>query len=159
MNMELAELTEKRRAHSQSCRDNDDNSHDIIAKLYSDPSHFIYELLQNADDAKASEVIFELTSEDLKIIHNGERLFDFDDVNAITAVNSSTKKDDVNKIGAFGAGFKSVFAITKTPEIHSGDYHFKIDNFIVPEEIPTLAVYRICCIVFPVYRLYLWLER
>ena len=135
--MKLTELTEKRRQHLESCRDNNDNSHDIIAKLYSDPSHFIYELLQNADDAKASEVIFKLTRETLKITHNGKRLFDFDDVNAITAVNSSTKKDDVNKIGTFGAGFKSVFAITKTPEIHSDDYHFKIVDYIVPEEIPS----------------------
>ena len=137
MNKKLAKLTEKRRQHLESCRNNNDNSHAIIAELYSDPSHFIYELLQNADDAKASKVIFELTHETLKITHNGERLFGFDDVKAITAVNSSTKKGDVNKIGTFGAGFKSVFAITKTPEIHSGDYHFKIVDYIVPEEIPS----------------------
>ena len=53
-------------------------------------------------------------------------------------MNSSTKKDDVNTIGTFGAGFKSVFAITKTPEIHSGEYHFKITDYIVPEEIEPL---------------------
>ena len=138
MNMKLAELTKKRRQHIKSCRDNNDNSHEIIADLYSDPSHFIYELLQNADDAKASGVIFELTSENLKITHDGKRLFEFNDVESITAVNSSTKKDDVNNIGTFGAGFKSVFSITKTPEIHSGDYHFKIVDYIVPEEILTL---------------------
>ena len=133
--MNLTELTEKRRQHLESCRNNNDNSHKMIAELYSGPSHFIYELLQNADDAKASKVIFELTSKNLKITHNGKRLFEFDDVESITAVNSSTKKDDVNKIGTFGAGFKSVFAITKTPEIHSGDYHFKIVDYIVPKEI------------------------
>ena len=133
--MELSDLTQKRREHIQSCRDNKDNSHEIIAGLYSDPSHFIYELLQNADDAGASEVIFRLTSQSLSITHNGNKLFDFDDVDSITTVGSSTKKDDVNSIGTFGAGFKSVFAITKIPCIHSGDYHFKITDFIVPEEI------------------------
>jgi len=133
--MELSVLTQKRREHIQSCRNNNDNSHEIIAGLYSDPSHFVYEILQNADDAGASEVVFRLTSDSLSINHNGEKLFDFDDVDSITTVGSSTKKDDVNSIGTFGAGFKSVFAITKTPYIHSGDFHFQITNFIVPEEI------------------------
>lgn len=133
--MKLSALTKKRLEHIKSCRDNNDNSHEIIAGLYSDPSHFIYEILQNADDAGASEVIFGLTLESLSITHNGNKLFNFDDVDSITTVGSSTKKDDVNSIGTFGAGFKSVFAITNTPHIHSGDFHFKITNFIVPEKI------------------------
>ncbi|MDQ6961928.1 MAG: hypothetical protein Q9M28_05290, partial [Mariprofundaceae bacterium] len=133
--MELSDLTQKRREHIQSCRDNNDNSHEIIAGLYSDPSHFIYELLQNADDAGASEIMFRLTSQALSIIHNGKKPFDFDDVDSITTVGSSTKKDDVNSIGTFGAGFKSVFAITKMPSIHSGDYHFQIVDLIIPEAI------------------------
>jgi len=41
-------------------------------------------------------------------------------------------------IGKFGAGFKSVFAVTKTPQIHSGEYHFKIRDFIIPEQIPSI---------------------
>jgi len=133
--MELSSLTQKRREHIQSCRDNNDNSHEIIAGLYSDPSHFIYELLQNADDTGASEIIFRLTSQALSITHNGKKLFNFDDVDSITTVGSSTKKDDINSIGTFGAGFKSVFAITKTPSIHSGDYHFQIIDLIIPEAI------------------------
>lgn len=133
--MDLSELTHKRREHIKSCRDNNDNSHEIIAGLYSDPSHFIYELLQNADDAKASKVIFNLSSNSLEITHDGKELFEFKNVDSITAVNNSTKKNDINSIGTFGAGFKSVFAITKTPYIYSGDYHFKIIDFIVPEKI------------------------
>lgn len=117
---------------------NKDNSHKIISGLYSDPSHFIYELLQNADDAGASEVVFELTKNDLSIMYNG-REFNCDDVEAITTVGSSTK-DGANAIGTFGAGFKSVFAITKTPHIYSGDFNFKITNLIVPEEIEAKAI-------------------
>lgn len=148
--MELSDLTHKRREHIQSCRDNNDNSHEIIAGLYSDPSHFIYELLQNADDAGASEVRFQLTPQSLSFTHNGKKLFDFDDVDSITTVGSSTKKNDVNSIGTFGAGFKSVFAITKTPSIHSGDYHFQITDFIVPEEIKvTNIVKKITEIILP----------
>jgi len=148
--MELLHLTNKRREHIQSCRENNDNSHEIIAGLYSDPSHFIYEILQNADDAGASEVIFRLTSKSLLITHNGKKLFDFNDVDSITTVGSSTKKDDVNSIGTFGAGFKSVFAITKSPSIHSGDYNFQIIDFIVPEEIePTYVERKFTEIILP----------
>lgn len=138
--MSLSGLTQKRRDHIESCRDNKDKSHEIIADLYSDPSHFIYEVLQNADDAGASEVRFELMLDSLAVTHNGDKLFDYEDVASITTVGSSTKKDDVNLIGKFGAGFKSVFAITDTPCIHSGGFHFQITDFIVPEEIESIDI-------------------
>lgn len=134
--MELSELTKKRREHLKSCEENDDRSHQIIAGMYSDPSHFIYEILQNADDAKASNVQFALTNERLEITHNGKKAFDYKDVESITTIGSSAKQDDINAIGKFGAGFKSVFAVTKTPQIHSGEYHFEIQDFIVPEQLP-----------------------
>ncbi len=129
---DLKELTGKRQKHVQSCKENDDNSHQLIAEAYSDPSHFIYEILQNADDAEATNIVFKLSNKCLKITHNGNKKFDFDDVNAITTIGSSTKVNDINKIGKFGAGFKSVFAITETPEIHSGKFHFYIEKYIVP---------------------------
>ncbi len=47
--MHLENLIKKRQEHIHSCRENNDNSHEIIAGLYSDSTHFIYELLQNAD--------------------------------------------------------------------------------------------------------------
>ena len=147
--MDLSELTVKRKRHIQSCRENDDKSHDIIAGLYSDPSHFVYELLQNADDAKASKVVIELNHSCLKIVHNGLKLFNYSDIESITTVGSSTKKDDLNAIGKFGAGFKSVFAITKSPTIHSGKYHFRIDDFIVPEEIDAIISGKDTIIILP----------
>jgi hypothetical protein len=39
-------------------------------------------------------------------------------------------------IGKFGVGFKSVFAYTQNPEIHSGEYHFRIHDLVVPELLP-----------------------
>ena len=136
--MELSELTKRRREHVKSCEENNDRSHQIIAGLYSDPSRFVYEILQNADDAEASEVQFFLTNDKLKIIHNGKKEFDYQDVESITTIGSSTKQDDINAIGKFGAGFKSVFAITETPQINSGKYHFKIRDFIIPEQLPSI---------------------
>ncbi|MCH7831938.1 MAG: hypothetical protein IIC55_03605 [Proteobacteria bacterium] len=40
-------------------------------------------------------------------------------------------------IGRFGIGFKSVYAFTDCPEIHSGDEHFAIESFVWPKGIPS----------------------
>ena len=78
------------------------------------PTHFVYELLQNADDALATEVCFELFSDKLIFYHNGSKDFSLKDIISITGVGNSTKKDS-GSVGKFGVGFKSVFAITDTP--------------------------------------------
>ena len=144
----LEGLTNQRRKHVESCRENDDKSHETIASLYSDQSHFIYELMQNADDAGASVVYFHLESEAIRFVHDGGKLFDFDDVESITTVGSSGKQDDVSAIGKFGSGFKSVFAVTKTPSIHSGEFHFRIVDFVVPEVIHPIDVEHDCTVVY-----------
>lgn len=135
--MSITELTKKRLSHVESCRLNGDNSHRIIANLYSDSTHFLYELLQNAQDAEATSVSFELHADRLETSHNG-RAFSFSDVESITTIGSSTKSNEPNKIGKFGAGFKSVFSITDTPHIYSGTYNFKISDYIIPETIDSL---------------------
>ncbi|MDR2749143.1 MAG: DNA helicase, partial [Clostridiales bacterium] len=113
---------------------------------YSDQAHFIYELLQNADDANATSAHFELFKEELVFSHNGTRRFSVSnpatetedqksgmlgDINAITAVGSSSKPDEA-AIGKFGLGFKAVFQYTTTPHIYDPDVFFKIERFIVP---------------------------
>lgn len=118
-------------------------------KKYSDTAHFVYELLQNADDAQAKEVYFLLEEDGLWFRHNGKRFTISDpknetiqlgDINAITAMGDSSKDGDNNeatkqKIGKFGIGFKSVFAYTATPKIYDGFFNFEIDKFIVPKTI------------------------
>ena len=47
----------------------------IIEEQYSDKAHFIYELLQNADDAGATQVRFILRANNLIFAHNGTRSF------------------------------------------------------------------------------------
>ena len=103
----------------------------LLAGLYNDPSHFIYEMLQNAEDEKATEVKFELFEDRLDIYHNGKP-FDFEDIKGVTGIGISTKKGKPDAIGKFGVGFKSVFAITETPIIFSGEYKIKINDFVVP---------------------------
>ena len=122
----------------------DDIGRLISEQLYSDRSHFIYELLQNAQDAldrrfrqnpedsSRCAVRFRLFHNRLEFRHFGV-LFNEDDVRGVSDVLKGTKKEDVSQIGKFGIGFKSVYAFTGFPEIHSGDAHFVIKRYIRPE--------------------------
>lgn len=103
----------------------------LLAKLYSDRTHFVYELLQNAEDAKATWVKFHLFRDRLEVRHNG-RPFNHNDVRGICGLVESTKKEDLTQIGKFGIGFKSVYAYTSTPQIHSGVESFCIEYFVRP---------------------------
>lgn len=51
------------------------------------------------------------------------------------------KKDNGNSIGKFGIGFKSVFEYTNSPEIHSTNYHFCIEDLFIPRVINPLEDY------------------
>src|SRR5260370_28934222 len=92
--------------------------------MYADTAHFVYELLQNADDAGASLIHFTVTEDALTVEHNGSRAFSENDVRAISYFGEG--KTDLTKIGHFGLGFKSVFAYTATPHIYSGHESFLI---------------------------------
>ncbi len=105
----------------------------MLTDLYSDKAHFIYELLQNAEDAQATRVSFKLNQDRLEFRHDGRRLFSEKDVESIISIGKSTKGDDHTNIGKFGVGFKAVFAYTNTPEIHSNGFHFRIRDLFVPE--------------------------
>lgn len=99
--------------------------------MYSDRTHFVFELLQNAEDAGASRVLFLLFEDKLEVFHDG-RFFDEKDVRGICGVGEGTKAEDLTQIGKFGIGFKFVYAYTTTPEIYSGNENFRIENHVRP---------------------------
>jgi len=112
-----------------------------VIEKYSEQAHFIYELLQNADDVKATQARFILNQTGLIFAHNGSIHFSITDphtedskplghINAITSIGQSNKHE--NQIGKFGLGFKAVFQYTHAPEIYDPPFCFKIENFIVP---------------------------
>lgn len=116
-----------------------------VVEKYSDQAHFIYELLQNADDAKATFARFILKPDRLIFAHNGTRHFsvsdpdkeeedsasgNLGDINAITSIANSNKTEA--SIGKFGVGFKAVFQYTSTPHIYDPEFRFRIDRLIVP---------------------------
>ena len=127
------------------------NMWNSVVEKYSDQAHFIYELLQNANDVKATKSSFVLTKEGLFFKHDGKKNFwvsnpdtekidqlndKLGDINAITAVAQSNKKDH-STIGKFGVGFKAVFQYTETPHIYDPNFKFKINKFIVPVRLET----------------------
>ena len=120
----------------------------IIINQYSDRTHFIYEILQNAEDAGATYINFHLYRDHLEIYHNG-RPFNEKDINGVCGIADGTK-DDGTRIGHFGIGFKAVYGYTATPEIYSGEYCFKIVDYLNPCEIgkkPTVLPKETCMIL------------
>lgn len=143
----LKELVHSREQYVHWARENnfEKGLRRLLTDLYPDNAHFIYELLQNAEDARdpsnpeskgARIVRFTLTEQEVDVEHDGSRLFTLENVEAITSIGNTTKRDDPTAIGKFGVGFKAVFAYTDSPEVRSGSYHFRIRDLFVPVLIP-----------------------
>src|SRR6516225_3730879 len=121
---------------------------DLLGRLYSERTHFIFELIQNAEDAGATELAFELFADRLELRHDG-RPFTEADVRGVCGVGKSGKSGDLTAIGKFGIGFKSVYAYTRSPRIHSGDEHFRIENYVRPFPVEPPSAYSGTLFVFP----------
>ncbi|KAI4805179.1 hypothetical protein KUCAC02_009807 [Chaenocephalus aceratus] len=95
----------------------------------------VKELIQNADDAKATEVVFihddrsygteSLWTDELGK-YQGPALYAYnnaaftgEDWEGIQMAGRSVKRNDPNKVGRFGIGFNSVYHITDVPSIFS----------------------------------------
>ena len=92
------------------------------------------ELIQNADDAKAEEIVFDITDSGLLVRNSGQFTYCGDlerhcsypaesdykcDYHRITDVGSGGKLSRGENIGRFGIGFVSTYQITDHPEIRS----------------------------------------
>ena len=119
-----------------------------IIQLYTDKSHFVYELLQNAEDAEAKSIHFIQYPDRLEVFHDGKP-FTSANLQGLCDIGKSDKVDNLNQIGEFGVGFKSVFAICDTVLLYSAPDHYrepfesdaipfavKILDFTRPEDIP-----------------------
>lgn len=119
----------------------------LLADRYAERTHFIFEILQNAEDALARRagsvesrtVTFSIENDSLRISHYGD-LFNRKDVRDVCRLGESGKT--VTEIGKFGIGFKSVYAFTQRPEIHSGEEHFAITDLVIPTEIKPVKLSR-----------------
>jgi hypothetical protein len=111
---------------------------ELLGQLYSERTHFVFELIQNAEDAGATELTFTLFADRLEVTHDG-RDFTVADVRAICGVGLGTKADDLTQIGEFGIGFKAVYAYTDSPRIHSGAENFRIEKYVRPYPVEPLG--------------------
>jgi len=128
--------------------------------LYSRDTHFIFELIQNAEDNEYSSSVpprlaFEICLQEIEgksgpvlIVHNNETGFEEKHVRALCQVGKSTKQKAQGYIGEKGIGFKSVFRVTTCPYIFSNGFQFCLPEhdsetglgYIVPRWVPVQDV-------------------
>ncbi|XP_057214332.1 uncharacterized protein LOC130569018 [Triplophysa rosa] len=106
----------------------------LSTELYSKDTHFVLELIQNADDNSypnggEQPALTFVVERDCITILNNECGFEEKNIRAICDVGRSTKgKHKYGYIGQKGIGFKSVFKVTDCPKIHSNGFHIQFDK-------------------------------
>lgn len=106
------------------------NAETLLARrVYADPGHFLFELLQNADDAGATEWSARVEA-DRAVIANDGAPFSFLDLVGVLSIGLTTKA--AQQIGFFGVGFKSVYEVCERPRIHSGAFDVEIAHVSIP---------------------------
>lgn len=141
----------------------------VTEELYESNTHFFSELLQNADDNEyppgvTPELVIEVYKDRIEVLNN-EAGFRAKHIRAICSLAKSTKRDrKESATGEKGIGFKAVFQVTDTPEVHSNGFHFRFDKkrdpvfgMVIPEWIegaqPSLPGTRIVLPLNTKYRL------
>lgn len=103
----------------------------LSSDLYTDTKRFIYELLQNADDAtendSKNQIAIRFFDDYLVFAHKG-KIFSDRDINGLCGVKYGTKTKDKTKTGYKGIGFKSVFGQSKEVMIYSNKEYFRFDK-------------------------------
>ncbi len=108
-----------------------------ILRLYAEGAGTLFEFIQNADDAKATEVTFLLNMDEYGksalisptmkpwqgpalYVYN-DAVFGPKDIIAISQIGQGSKMDKVSKTGRFGLGFNSCYHFTDVPSFVSGN--------------------------------------
>jgi len=102
----------------------------LAIDIYSSSEHFVYELIQNADDASDSvdDACIQLcfTGEYLIVSHDGRKFSD-EDIKAVCGIDSQ-KVNSTETTGYKGIGFKSVFSRSDWVYISSNGFSFRFDK-------------------------------
>jgi hypothetical protein len=109
------------------------NAEELLSRrVYTDPGHFLVELLQNAEDAGARAWRVDIGDHDVAVWHDGTP-FDAKDVVGVLSIGQTTKHKE--QIGFFGVGFKSVYEICERPQVYSGPFCFEIADVSIPRRL------------------------
>lgn len=133
----LIKLTALRAEYSPDTRSNGSLAQSIASRVTDDLSGgiYIFELLQNADDAIATTVSIHLLTDEVNARHylifghNGNR-FSVKDIDGICDI-ASVKRDklsDIDATGDKGIGFKALFELSPCVIIKSGDIAFRFQS-------------------------------
>lgn len=108
-------------------------------QLYSEKTHFILELIQNADDCASKTLEFYLSKNGLIAVNYGDAFTEID-VKDLSDFGESHKGPE--HIGFFGIGFKAVFLVSNRPKIYSDNFSFHYDDntLIVPHWIENIPI-------------------
>ena len=95
--------------------------------LSSDRLQGLAEILQNADDASASEVRLVLREDDLLVGHNG-RAVRLRHVVGLATPWFSTKGGEAGSFGRHGIGLSALRSLSRTIEVHCSPYHLRLGD-------------------------------
>ncbi len=108
---------------------------ELSKNIYKKDSHFIMELIQNADDNEYKfgvKPFLKIAQDSYRMIfQNNEIGFNQNNVDSICNIKRSTKSGKAGikgYIGEKGIGFKSVFRVCDGPEIYSNGYQFRFNS-------------------------------
>jgi hypothetical protein len=146
----------------------------LAEELNTKETHFILELLQNAEDNEYANREPELrlaieagnptdtpSADGCLVVLNNEVGFQLENVRSLCSVGKSTKEDrNRGYIGEKGIGFKSVFRVTDSPHIVSNGFQFRFQiptesegfGYILPhwvEAVPPVAQDGFTAILLP----------
>ena len=99
----------------------------------------IRELLQNADDAGATQLVFRFDKDRLWVQNNGLTMEDRY-LSALSSLGKEDKKEDAGTSGTFGTGFRSTHMFTDTPEIEWVEFHPGVEKYRVIAKKMTLSL-------------------
>ena len=89
------------------------------------PWTYVYELTQNAIDAGARRVAWQVSGDDVRFQHDGHVVLDESDVRGMASLGASTK--GLASVGFMGVGFKSVFARFLRARVSGCEWGFMFD--------------------------------
>eukprot|EP00397_Hematodinium_sp_SG-2012_P000604 GEMP01000605.1.p1 GENE.GEMP01000605.1~~GEMP01000605.1.p1 ORF type:complete len:1845 (+),score=340.38 GEMP01000605.1:31-5535(+) len=106
----------------------------IAQDVNKDENHFIFELIQNADDCEfpstngeVPSIKFYLSDAHI-VVRINEKGFSYDDVESLCHAGNSSKIARHDTTGEKGLGFKSVFHYSSKPHIFSAGYQFFFED-------------------------------
>lgn len=118
------------------------NSRNAGKTLSDDPLQGLSEIVQNANDAGATFVRFDLFDSELVALHDGDAV-NLRDLHSLAAPWLTSKYNDPQAAGRFGIGLATLHTLADAFDLHSSDYHVSLGDptlrNVAPYDLTTLG--------------------